>query len=371
MVGTIGFKAGGIVILVIVETVQIKPALVSPILGILVAEHHDGAVAAVILVYAEGRFNIGRYSEEFLKVHTGTFPVSPGVTEFVDTLHAHVTLDGVLCSPDTAAGDPLPGEEVFTGCLEDGGLHTEHILVVGGKAAAGILNDIQGIGLCLFKIGLGFLGRDGAVNAGLCEVYLCEETHRGILVNAVVFADIGILGKEFDGLFKGDDDVIVDIGLLHLELLVITGVLDGGSVVVDDGNVTEGTDKEEISHSLPGEGLADCLVLCFLACGTGRVTDVVDDGVALRVHGPKGIGHILEVRVSTVNSKGRVGVVALIDVTAHSFRSVDVETDDIVPGRIVEVVDGLLHLHVVLIVVGSCVSVFCRTVQEFGAGSGH
>ena len=87
-------------------------------------------------------------------------------------------------------------------------------------------------------------------------------------------------------------------------LLVVAGGLDDLGVVVDDRDISEGTDKKEVSHGFPCEGLAYRLVLGGLAgLGLG-VADVVDDSVALRVDGPQGIGHVLEVLVRAVHRQG-------------------------------------------------------------------
>jgi hypothetical protein len=115
-------------------------------------------VATVILVDPEYRLYVGGYSEEVHQVYAGAFPVSPGISEFVDTKHTDIALDRVLSGPDTGSGSPLPGEEVLAGCLEDAGLEAEYVLIIGSEAAAGVLDYIEsvipGLGkvcLCLFR----------------------------------------------------------------------------------------------------------------------------------------------------------------------------------------------------------------------------
>ena len=139
---------------------------------------------------------------------------------------------------------------------------------------------------------------------------------------------------------------------------------------MDDRDVTEGTHQEEIGHRLPGEDFADAAVLHRLGGAARGILDVVDDRVALGIDRPEGIGHVLEVLVRSVHGEGGIGVLALIDVAAHGLGPVDEEADHVVPGRVVQVIDALLHLGVVLVELGRREAVLGRTVQEFLAGSG-
>jgi hypothetical protein len=74
--------------------------------------------------------------------------------------------------------------------------------------------------------------------------------------------------------------------------------------------------------------------------------------------------------VRTVHSKGRIGVLGLIDIAAHGLGTIDIETDDIVPGGIVQIVDTLLQLGIVLVELGRSEAILGRTIQEFVAGGG-
>ena len=85
--------------------------------------------------------------------------------------------------------------------------------------------------------------------------------------------------------------------------------------------------------------------------------DVVYHSVAMSVHRPQRVGHILKISVSSVHGQGCVGALPLIDIAAHCLCSVDVEADDVVPWRVVKVVHTLLALRVVLVVLLGCVVV--------------
>ena len=369
LVGVVLLRTGAAIIGIIIETVEIESAGLYPEVRVLIAKHHDGRSATVILVgsLADFRIGIGGNAECILQVHAGAFPSSPEVTELTESFTGNVALDGILGRPDTAGRGPQPGNEVLTGLLVHGGAQAENVGVLGRKAAAGMLDHVQGIIAGLFQV---FLVQ-ATGNAGLGQIYLGEEAFGGIVIDTIVLADVGILRKKLQSLFQRYHDILVHIGLLNLHLLIVSSILDHFRIVVDNGNVTEGTDQKEVCHGLPGERFTDGLVLSSLAGLCLGVTDIVDDGIALSVHGPQGVGHVLEVCVGTVDGKRRIGRIALVDVSGHGLGTVNVETDYIVPRRVVEVVHGLLYLDVVQIIVGSGIAVFGRTVQELGAGSGR
>ena len=364
LVGGVLIRAGASVIVVVIEAVQVETACIRPEVRILVAEHHDGRRAAVILVDAVLRVDVGGYAEGILQVHARALPIAPDVAELAEAAHGHVALDGVLRGPDAGRRRPLPGDEVLAGLLEYGRGEAEDVGVLRGQAAAGIVDDVLGVAGGLAEV----LLVERAGDAGLGQVDLGEQALGGIVVDPVVFADVGVFRKQLHGLLEGHHDVLVDVGLLDLELVVVAGFLDDLGVVVDDRHVAEGAHEQEVGHGLPGEGFADGFALRRLGGAAGGVADVVDHGVALGVDGPERVGHVLEVLVGAVDREGGVGVLALVDVAAHGFGSVDVETDDVVPRRVVQVVHGLLHLGIVLVVVGRRVAVFGRAVQELAAG---
>ena len=241
-----------------------------------------------------------RDSESVLEIDGNAFPAAPKVSELAETGDSHIALDGILRCPDAGRGGPLPAEEILTGGLEHLRRETEDVGIDRSQGTTGIVDDILGIVTSLGEIIL--VQTSG--NAGLSQIDLRKKTLSRVIVNAVVLSDVRILGKELHGFLEGHDDIFVNVGLLDLVLLVVARLFDDLSVVMDDGNITEGTDKEEVSHGFPCEGLAYRLVLGGLAGLGVSITDVVDDSVALRVDGPKGIGHILEVLVSAVHRQG-------------------------------------------------------------------
>ena len=72
---------------------------------------------------------------------------------------------------------------------------------------------------------------------------------------------------------------------------------------MDNRNFAEGTNHEEVGQSLEGQSFSYCLVLHCRADVTLGVEYVLDDCVAVTVHGPQGVGHVHEVLVGTVGGE--------------------------------------------------------------------
>ena len=144
LAGDVGIVRTQTIVLVIEEAVEIEPAFVLPEVVILVAEHHDGNLAAVVLVLPGLGIADGRYAEGVLQVDGGTLPVTP-VVLFGESHKSHVVLHIALRTPHFHLGLPQPGEKAFARLLENLGIDAEHVGILGRKGTSRIVDDVLGI----------------------------------------------------------------------------------------------------------------------------------------------------------------------------------------------------------------------------------
>ena len=200
-----------------------------------------------------------------------------------------------------------------------------------------------------------------ARNAGHRQVGLCQQCLGAIAVDT---ARCSVLGKKFYCLFERQEDVLIDIGALHLGIGVVVTGIERLGIVVHDRYFAEAAHEVEVCHGLPGEAFAQALVAYALGDVARRGLDAVIDGVAVSDDGPKGVGHVDEVFVRTVDREFEIGAVAHVEVARKAFAYLEEAALEIIPGGVVQVVDTCNALVVGLVIVVGVVGVLGRLVEE-------
>ena len=168
--------------------------------------------------------------------------------------------------------------------------------------------------------------------------------------------------QQFHGLLQCHQDVLIDVGLLHLVQVVIVAGGNVHRVVVHDGHIAEGAHEVEVGHGLPGEAFAHALVLHSLRAGSAL--DGVVDGVGMANLSPERVGHVHQVLIGAVEREVHIGRGSPVHVTRHHLANLDEGTLEVVPGRVVQVVDAAHAGSVVGVVVLCVVVVFYRTIEK-------
>ena len=190
------------------ELQVVEAALVLPEVGIEESRQHHGTLQTGIHIIdpSVGLLLKELDAEGFLQVDRRTGPVAPGVAELIEALHAEVALQRVLSSPYVTVGSPAPGNEALFAVVV---LQAEDVLVVGHQAAARVVNHFLGE--------LGSLGHIVSIertgSTGSVQIYLGQQTRSTVVVDA---ARRVALGQQRAGLLQRQDDIVVDIGNLHL-----------------------------------------------------------------------------------------------------------------------------------------------------------
>ena len=357
-VGSVG-AAGRAIIRIIEEAEIVKAAVGGPEVVVGITGQHHGSLAAGIGIRTGGGVLQSAHAKLVLQGDGRAIPLSPHIAELVEAVHAQVALERVLGGPRLGRRIPVPGNEALNVFVV---LHAEDIRVVLHELTAGVLNDILGIGGGLVQV---FLVQ-GTGNTGLLQVHLGKQRLCGIIVNTPVLVG-HLLGKELHGFVQQHHNVVVHIGLGRLVYIVVAVVANQGAHVVDDGHFTEAAHQEEVSEGFPGKSLTLAHVHGGLVHALHLFETVVHRG-SVSVHGPQRRRHVTEFLVGAVYRELEVRAAAHVIVTGEALAYTVEAADEVIPGRVVQVVDTLDALLLVLIEVLGVVAVLGGTVQELFAG---
>ena len=168
--------------------------------------------------------------------------------------------------------------------------------------------------------------------------------------------------QQIHGLLQCHEDVLIDVGLLHLVQVVIVAGGNVHRVVVHDGHIAERANEVEVGHGLPGKALAHALVLHRLRAGSAL--DGVVDGVGMANLSPQRVGHVHQVLIGAVEREVHVGTGSPVHITRHHLTNLDECTLEVVPRRVVQVVDAAHTRCVVGVVVFRIVAVLDGAIQK-------
>ena len=165
---------------------------------------------------------------------------------------------------------PTPCDKALIGSVVGA---TEDVFVIFHEGASTVLDDIKRCGTCLLQI----VAVQFASHASSSEQHLGIETFSAVVVNTSRCALS--FGKQFHRLFQSHQNVVVNIGFLHLIEAVVVTCCNVGRVVVHDRYIAKTTYQEEVGHCFPSKAFAHTLF--FHALRGGRSLDGVIHSVGM------------------------------------------------------------------------------------------